>query len=51
VEMMLFVAVVMIGFYYVYKKGALDWTKDETKLDHVPPKQDVSAWLEETAVK
>lgn len=48
VEMMLFVAVVMVGFYYVYRKGALDWTRDETKLEHQPPKPDVSAWLEET---
>ena len=32
-EMFIFVALVLIGFFYVYKKGALDWSaeKDETK--------------------
>src|ERR1700733_9128197 len=25
-EMLIFVAVVLIGFFYVYKKGALDWS-------------------------
>jgi NADH-quinone oxidoreductase subunit A len=27
-EMLIFVAVVLIGFFYVYKKGALDWSHD-----------------------
>lgn len=26
-EMMLFIAFFMAGFYYIYKKGALDWNK------------------------
>jgi NADH-quinone oxidoreductase subunit A len=31
-EMLVFVAVVMIGFFYVWKKGALDWANPtETK--------------------
>src|SRR3974390_810983 len=25
-EMLIFVAVVLVGFFYVYKKGALDWS-------------------------
>jgi len=25
-EMLVFVAVILIGFFYVYKKGALDWS-------------------------
>jgi NADH-quinone oxidoreductase subunit A len=25
VEMLIFVAVVLVGFFYVWKKGALDW--------------------------
>ena len=25
-EMLLFVALVLVGFFYVYKKGALDWS-------------------------
>lgn len=36
VEMMLFVALVLTGFFYIYKKGALDWTSEETKLEHKP---------------
>lgn len=28
IEMMLFIAFFLIGFYYVLKKGALDWGKD-----------------------
>ena len=27
-EMFIFVALVMVGFFYVYKKGALDWSGD-----------------------
>ena len=30
-EMFIFVALVLIGFFYVWKKGALDWTQKETK--------------------
>jgi len=32
-EMLIFVALVLVGFFYVYKKGALDWsvTKKESK--------------------
>ena len=47
VEMMIFVALVMTGFFYIYKKGALDWTVDETKLEHRPP--DLAAYLVETS--
>jgi NADH-quinone oxidoreductase subunit A len=37
VEMMLFMALVLTAFYYIYKKGALDWTSEETKLERRPP--------------
>ena len=30
-EMFIFVALIMIGFFYVWKKGALDWTSEETR--------------------
>jgi NADH-quinone oxidoreductase subunit A len=32
-EMLIFVVLVLVGFFYVYKKGALDWsvTKKESK--------------------
>ena len=31
VEMLLFVALVLVGYFYVYKKGALDWSMVERK--------------------
>jgi len=31
VEMLLFVALVLVGYFYVYKKGALDWSLAERK--------------------
>jgi NADH-quinone oxidoreductase subunit A len=34
-EMLLFIVLVMVGFYYVWKKGALDWSADETALHKV----------------
>jgi NADH-quinone oxidoreductase subunit A len=30
-EMLIFVALVLVGFFYVWKKGALDWTQKETQ--------------------
>lgn len=36
-EMVAFVALVLLGFFYVWKKGALDWTVAETSRDHKPP--------------
>jgi NADH-quinone oxidoreductase subunit A len=32
VEMLLFIAVVVCGFFYVWKKGALDWSSDAPVL-------------------
>ena len=29
VEMLLFIILVLVGFYYVWKKGALDWSADD----------------------
>jgi NADH-quinone oxidoreductase subunit A len=31
-EMLVFVALVLVGFFYVYKKGALDWSHAPTSL-------------------
>jgi len=28
-DMMLFVAIFVFGFFYIYKKGALDWNKEQ----------------------
>ena len=36
-EMVVFVAFVLAGFFYIWKKGALDWTVAETSRDHRPP--------------
>ncbi|MGH9658294.1 MAG: NADH-quinone oxidoreductase subunit A [Bryobacteraceae bacterium] len=29
VEMLIFIALIMAGFFYIWKKGALDWTEKE----------------------
>jgi NADH-quinone oxidoreductase subunit A len=29
-EMLVFIALVMVGFFYCWKKGALDWSADQT---------------------
>jgi NADH-quinone oxidoreductase subunit A len=34
VEMLLFVALVLVGYFYVWKKGALDWTAAERAPEH-----------------
>ena len=34
VEMLLFIALVMAGFFYIWKKGALDWTEEESARKH-----------------
>jgi NADH-quinone oxidoreductase subunit A len=28
-EMLLFIALILAGFFYIWKKGALDWSKEE----------------------
>jgi NADH-quinone oxidoreductase subunit A len=33
-EMFVFVALVMIGFFYVWKKGALDWSAESDEKDN-----------------
>lgn len=30
VEMLLFIVLVLVGFFYVWKKGALDWSREDT---------------------
>ena len=32
VEMFIFVALVLVGFFYVWKKGALDWSESDKEL-------------------
>lgn len=31
VEMLIFIGLVLVGFFYVWKKGALDWSQEETR--------------------
>ncbi len=31
VEMLLFIVLVLVGFYYIWKKGVLDWTRPKAK--------------------
>ena len=35
-EMLLFISVIMAGFFYIWKKGALDWATDENEPDKMP---------------
>ncbi len=30
-EMLVFVALILVGYFYVWKKGALDWSQEEHK--------------------
>ena len=30
VEMLIYIVLVLVGFYYVWKKGALDWSREDT---------------------
>jgi NADH-quinone oxidoreductase subunit A len=32
VEMLLFIVLVLCGFFYIWKKGALDWSRDEPEV-------------------
>ena len=32
-EMLIFVVLILVGFFYIYKKGALDWTAEELKKE------------------
>jgi len=32
VEMLLFVVLVLVGFFYIWRKGALDWSGEQSKM-------------------
>ena len=36
-EMVTFVVLILAGFFYIWKKGALEWTTTETSKAHKPP--------------
>jgi NADH-quinone oxidoreductase subunit A len=33
VEMLIFIALVLAGFFYIWKKGALDWSGEDTSIE------------------
>jgi NADH-quinone oxidoreductase subunit A len=50
IEMLLFIALVLVGFFYLWKKGALDWSQEamaEARRDTGRPRYDIVE--EETA--
>jgi len=36
VEMLVFIALIMAGFFYIWKKGVLNWAVDENAPDKLP---------------
>jgi NADH-quinone oxidoreductase subunit A len=34
-EMLLFIALVLAGFFYIWKKGVLDWAVDESSDEKI----------------
>jgi len=36
-EMLLFIVLVLVGFYYIWKKGVLDWTRAERQAGSSQP--------------
>ena len=38
VEMLVFVVLILVGFFYIWKKGALDWSGDRPMLRRKPRK-------------
>jgi NADH-quinone oxidoreductase subunit A len=39
VEMLIFIGLVLAGFFYVWKKGALDWSGEDTTLEKRPARR------------
>jgi NADH-quinone oxidoreductase subunit A len=35
VEMLVFIVLVLVGFFYIWKKGALDWSREDPTGRHV----------------
>lgn len=44
IEMILFMALILSGFFYIWKKGALNWTLQETSKTHRPPQFTEGGW-------
>lgn len=43
VEMVIFIALILAGFFYIWKKGALDWSLDEPGPSAAPAAEPQSA--------
>jgi len=39
VEMLIFIALVLAGLFYVWKKGALDWSGEDPSLGRRPSRR------------
>jgi NADH-quinone oxidoreductase subunit A len=39
VEMVIFIALVLAGFFYIWKKGALDWSGEDASLEKRPARR------------
>jgi NADH-quinone oxidoreductase subunit A len=39
VEMLIFIVLVFAGFFYIWKKGALDWSGEETSIERRPARR------------
>jgi len=50
-EMLIFIALVLIGFFYVWRKGALNWSYEETTGRRSPKKRAATAEAPVLALK
>jgi NADH-quinone oxidoreductase subunit A len=50
-EMVIFIALVLVGFFYVWRKGALDWSYEETTGRRSPKKRAAAAEAPVLALK
>jgi NADH-quinone oxidoreductase subunit A len=39
VEMLIFIVLVFAGFFYIWKKGALDWSGEDTSIERRPARR------------
>jgi NADH-quinone oxidoreductase subunit A len=39
VEMLIFIVLVFAGFFYIWKKGALDWSGEDTTIERRPARR------------
>ncbi len=49
VEMAIFICIVLAGFFYIWKKGALDWSREDVRQPMAAPETSSSYTLVEKA--